>query len=99
MHIPITGLLRSIPASEYTVNRKGILGIQHQHVILITWLNFAVLYSQKSIQSLVYSPEETIFDLRSIRAWLNNEWWQTNKQQGLFLQNKKQSFQDINTHK
>ena len=26
MHIPITGLLRSIPASEYTVNRKTNFG-------------------------------------------------------------------------
>ena len=36
-------------------------------------LNFAVLHSHKSFHSLVYSPEETIFDLRSIRAWLNND--------------------------
>ena len=90
MHIPITGLLRSIPASEYTVNCKRNFGNSApRHTNYLIELNLvprdlervgenagnevAVLHSQKSFHSLVYSPEETIFDLRSIRAWLNNE--------------------------
>ena len=95
MHIPITGLLRSIPASEYTINCKRNFGNSapacHTNYLIElnlvprdlervgenpgneVGLNFAVLHSHKSFHSLVYSPEETIFDLRSIRAWLNND--------------------------
>ena len=52
---------------------KGILGIQPAgmpayYLVELSCSAFIEIYP-----SLVYSPEETIFGLRSIRAWLNNE--------------------------